>query len=1069
MANEFVDRMFPEVAPDDLDLYFPFYPLDAPGMPSPGPNFLAHATALAGNDPEETRMRLDALYRAALYRRDFFMPVLGTDRATQYSVQFLPGGPWGQLVDGPRQARVMVVGKHPGFEEIREGRNLVGKTSQTLLNALAEIGVPPEEYNAWHVCNIVRFVPPGRQGGGNMPVVYTKDCLPLLHQELRLLRPDYLLCLGDDAVKALLGPSYNAAKLIGIVTTLEVPLHTSENDKPVIHRVKMVASMHPARVFHQTDMYPGFRGGISYFVNTMKGTSVTGGYDGLQLYEIRNPDQLAAWESYIDALGVKDFAVDCEWVGEYPEAPGSYLRTVQIAWSDNEACCVVLEDQNRTPFPGDPWAALHRVLKHSARRRVRIIGHNFRADLPWLARYGLDLTEEFAVAATPDRTATEGGFDTMIGVYSWQETHPLGLEVCTVQLLGLPRYDQPFSDWIDARRAVLGLKKKQFPTIAGMPDSILHRYGMLDAIVTYRLFRRLNDAGGSLDKDRNNNPCRKVFHRIMRADPVFLEMEREGMPISMVEAESLMLKFKAAKDKLLHDLREQLNWPDFNPNSQRHKVSLLFGDSYLPPRRASAAKSSKTAKDRPPDAITYGFRPLKTTGKRAKLWCDLEATGETEGYAPSTDKGTIMTLFSTPGVLERHPSLALLMDLNYAKHVIQNTLKPPTSVKTLAAPKPLNLPSLFEEEDTPAGDEPTADEPEEEEGESDVYEGGLLSYLREDGRVHSHIFATCETGRLRSSKPALQNLSAKREEDYQRILGDQWQPLRGIFAAPPGYVFVSADYVSAEADFAGVMSNCKALKEHVRRSTLDPSDPDYYELHCNTAVRAFKLQCAPTKKALKAAGKLYLRTAAKATIYGWFYGQGATSAALKAREEGAVSTTDHDAQVLIDWLGNQYWEMHTYFTACEDRVNYGFIRNCFGRDRRCVMSDDRKVQGDLRRQFRNFCVQSGVADTINEAMPNLAEWRARTGVQFHINLQVHDALELLVPYANVERVVEEGLPWAMCQSVDIWPSYPDGSRRPEAVEPHHLSIDVEVGERWSVKLTKDRAKELGIPSKYAAG
>ncbi len=1048
MISDYDRKMFSDIDQNkyDLDKCFPFFSIRAPGMPPPGADFIRPSAALTG-DKENAELYMSALYRSALYRRDFMITVLGTDKVTQHDVKFLPGGIWGSVADGPRPSRIMILGKHPGYEELREGRNFIGNTSEILTRALHEIGVKEGEYGEWYASNICRFVPPGKDV--KMATSYVKNCAILLEQELRLVKPHYLLCLGDDAIKAMLGSHQNSGKLIGSMVDMQVSLKNSDEDTVQDHSYKLIGISHPARIFRQPDLYHSFKGSLQFFMNQTKGVSVNSGYEGLNLYDLRSQDQVEAWADYMFELGVTDFAVDTEWHGEYPDQPGAFLLTVQISWSDNDAVCIVLADQDNKPFDGNPWPSLNRVLKNTDKRKVRIIGHNFRSDIPWLKRQGLDLEKEFAVAASPKETANYGGFDTMIAVHAWQETHPLDLKSCAVQLLGFPRYDQELNEWLDLKRVQLGLKKKDFPGIGGCPDKILHHYGMCDTISTYRMFKQFNGSGGTrgkLDCDRNGNSGRDTFWRVMAADPVFMEIEENGMPIDTDSAEDLMMKFQNARDRLLAKLRSDLLWPDFNPNSSAHRREALFGEKFLPPKAPSKSKNPKPY-GRPPGARSLYLKPLKTTGTRSKDWATLERNKMTDGYAPSTDKGTIATYFHTPGLVDRCPEIETLMYLNYAKHVLQTVLRPPIVV-------------VNEEQDEDDEESSTSSE--------DVYEKGLLSYVRPDKRIHSHFFATCETGRARSFKPNLTNISSKREEDYQKILGDGWKPLRSIFAAEPGYVLVWADYVAAEAAVAGWLAHCPTLIDHVRRSALPSSHPDYYDIHSNTAIRAFGLQCAPSKKALQALGKLYLRVAAKSSLYGWFYGQSAEAAALKAREEGAVATTTSEAKVLLDWFSRNYPELASYFHSCENRVEEGFITNGFGRHRRFVPSTDRTVMGELKRQARNANIQDTVADSINTAMHNLNRWRAQnTSVQFRTCLQVHDSLILEVPIRHVSAVVKDAIPWCMTDAVDIWPVFPDGRRRPEVNKPYHLDVDIKVGTRWDVTLTEAEAVALGVPVEFA--
>ncbi len=133
-------------------------------------------------------------------------------------------------------------------------------------------------------------------------------------------------------------------------------------------------------------------------------------------------------------------AVDAEWHGAHPCNQGSYVRTVQLSRKPRHAACVVLRDAGGvacfTPSIDSAIPHLRRLFTSSAVWPVRIAGHFFRADLPWLLSLGLDLREQFEapvtvtgddVAAWQD-TRNRGGFDTGLAAHACNETGDFGLK-----------------------------------------------------------------------------------------------------------------------------------------------------------------------------------------------------------------------------------------------------------------------------------------------------------------------------------------------------------------------------------------------------------------------------------------------------------------------------------------------------------------------------------------------------------------------------------------------------------------------------------------------------------------
>jgi len=381
-----------------------------------------------------------------------------------------------------------------------------------------------------------------------------------------------------------------------------------------------------------------------------------------------------------------------------------------------------------------------------------------------------------------------------------------------------------------------------------------------------------------------------------------------------------------------------------------------------------------------------------------------------------------------------------------------------------------------------------------------VYEKGLLSFKSSRGTVHSNFSQTKETGRASSWKPPLQAIGKKREKDYKTILGGSYKyPLRSILVAPPGYAIVSADYTGAELYLMAIQARSAAMIDHCLRANLPSSGfneagekcnhgkgckqcvyphIDYYDIHSNVAIKAFRpcledgTPCREGRLArfdLKRAKKDFLRDAAKPVDFGYAYGMTADAAYRKAKEGGADVTKD-DAQSLLDGLEALYPELPTYYSQAAARSVYKFwIRNCFGRFRRTYPTDDRKLIADTERQFKNFQIQSGVADAVSLALANFKQYRIENPeLGYRICLQVHDDIVSVVPIQQVSRYYHEVIPMCMTQKVDVWPADLDGVVQYDPNAPYHLVPDRHVYFRWSEDITKEQAAAAGLPLEFAS-
>jgi len=126
---------------------------------------------------------------------------------------------------GPHDAEVMFVGEGPGFEEDRKGEPFVGKAGQLLDKIMAAIGLSRETV---YIANIVKCHPmvdpsrPERRGNDRAPTpVEMKACRGYLEEQIRLIRPRFIVTLGGVAGKELIGTETGIMRLRGEWHTYE--------------------------------------------------------------------------------------------------------------------------------------------------------------------------------------------------------------------------------------------------------------------------------------------------------------------------------------------------------------------------------------------------------------------------------------------------------------------------------------------------------------------------------------------------------------------------------------------------------------------------------------------------------------------------------------------------------------------------------------------------------------------------------------------------------------------------------------------------------------------------------
>jgi uracil-DNA glycosylase len=102
--------------------------------------------------------------------------------------------------DGPRDARLMVVGEAPGAQEDETGLPFVGAAGKYLDLLLATVGLARED--SVYIANVLKCRPPGNR---NPTTDEIEACSPFLRKQIELVKPEALLAVGSFSGKLLTG------------------------------------------------------------------------------------------------------------------------------------------------------------------------------------------------------------------------------------------------------------------------------------------------------------------------------------------------------------------------------------------------------------------------------------------------------------------------------------------------------------------------------------------------------------------------------------------------------------------------------------------------------------------------------------------------------------------------------------------------------------------------------------------------------------------------------------------------------------------------------------------------
>lgn len=144
--------------------------------------------------------------------------------------------------EGPRRARLMLVGEQPGDEEDREGKPFVGPAGKLLRRALDNAGISPDDVYITNAVKHFSWEPRGPRRIHKTPAQREiAACRDWLDSEIAALRPAVIVALGATALRAILDRRISITE--ARATTLE---HAGG--------AQVVATYHPSAILRAPEM-----------------------------------------------------------------------------------------------------------------------------------------------------------------------------------------------------------------------------------------------------------------------------------------------------------------------------------------------------------------------------------------------------------------------------------------------------------------------------------------------------------------------------------------------------------------------------------------------------------------------------------------------------------------------------------------------------------------------------------------------------------------------------------------------------------------------------------------------
>lgn len=418
--------------------------------------------------------------------------------------------------DGPvKSANIMIIGEAPGFREDEVHKPFAGRSGQLLRSTLKSVGIDPAKC---YITNINKCRPPDNR---TPKASEATACRVYLEQELEAVRPDYILTVGNHALKLL--------KKGGIMK------HRGEFFQ--YGDAIVMPTIHPAGVLRNPKWESLFKADIESFGRLVKGQDAK--IPPPKTYLIRSRKSLAAAVKLVMNSEAVAYDIETNGFDELDED----AQIVSISVSPREGLAFVLP----VFHPQSPWKHPYNVLSILGRAllftNAKLIAHNAKFDDRWLHQFDIPIHADF---------------DTILAAHLLDENRLKSLKALSQVILGVDAYAIDTGNLLET------------------PMKTIARYNAKDTDYTLRLYYRFRE---ELKEERRILRLFKLL--MMPASHALTDIERHGIWVDNERLEARMIEVSNKLTKINKQLTKifgmEANW-----NSTKVLAELLFGKLKLP-------------------------------------------------------------------------------------------------------------------------------------------------------------------------------------------------------------------------------------------------------------------------------------------------------------------------------------------------------------------------------------------------------------------------------------------------------------------------------------------------------
>ncbi len=424
---------------------------------------------------------------------------------------------------------VMIISDYPSWAEDNFNGIWASPTGKFIFRELFNVGI---DASKCYVTKAVKCYSPKKPS-----VKQIKACLPKLQEEIRTIKPRYILTFGDISMKAVLNKT-------GITKHRGKLFEINEG-------IKVIPSLHPSLVIKQPHHLTVFRADLNYFSRLLDGEwSQPKDFDWTIIKTYKEAEEMLN-----DVLSSRHISYDIETtcLDDYDNGK---IRAVGIA---TDKKCYILPYELDVPLSGFVHDAIKTIFE---KKGLIKIAQNGAFDNHWLRTRGIKPHLDF---------------DTMLASYVINVTLPHDLKYMAKTYCGAGDYA------IDARNIDKVIEEHGFETVA--------RYCALDVYYTLKLYHILK---AELLKDQK---LARVFKYIIMPGARVLENIRSrGAYINLEKLKQVKAEYTEKVKELEKELFFMVGKKEVNWNSPDQLADVLFNQLKLPVLETTATGKPSTGK-----------------------------------------------------------------------------------------------------------------------------------------------------------------------------------------------------------------------------------------------------------------------------------------------------------------------------------------------------------------------------------------------------------------------------------------------------------------------------------------